>query len=182
MSVTVRHLTFLMLASSVAFAGDPPVIPPAVWMGPVAASKDPGASLIAQRFEEAARGEVRKLRGTRLVGPKEKVQRIQVGDPDPRVIRAENYRTNGQALYDAGKLKAARKDLEAALELYEDAIVSVKQIDAVARTAGYLGAIFWKVGRKKTAREWFWRAALLATDEEVESLPEAIRPEIQKLR
>lgn len=183
----MRKLTFLLFVSAPALAADPavsapPVIPPAVWMGPVAASSASGASLIARRFEDAARREVRKLKTARLAGPKERVRRIKAGDPDPRVQRAENHRTTGQALYDAGKLDAARLDLEAALELYEHAIASVQRIGAVARTAGYLGAVFWKVGRKKTARDWFWRAAILATDDEVEALPEAVRAEVQTLR
>lgn len=178
----MRSLVLLLSTSSVVLGADPPVIPPAVWVGPVQTTGAQGASLIAPRFEEAARREVRKTKTTRLVGPRERVVRIAAGAPDPRVERAENHRTTGQALYDAGKLDAARKDLDAALQLYEHAIVSVKRIDAVARTLAYLGAVHWKQGRKELARGFFWRAALLATDEEVESMPETARPEVQALR
>ncbi len=178
----MRSLVLLLLTASVALGADPPVIPPTVWMGPVLSTKTQGASLIARRFEETARREVRKLKTTRLVGPRERVVQIKAGDLDPRVERAENHRTTGQALYDAGKLDAAKKDLDAALQLYEHAIVSVKRIDAVARTLGYLGAVHWKQDQKKVAKAFFWRAALLATDEEVAEMPAVARPHVEALR
>ncbi len=177
----MRSLTLLFLPA-LSFAADPPVIPPTVWIAPIISTDATGASLIARRFEEASRREIRKLKTARLVGPKERVEQITAGDPDPRVERAENHRTTGQALYDAGKLEAARRDLEAALLLYEHAIVSVKRVDAVARTLGYLGAVLWKLDQKPAAREHLWRAALLATDEEAAGAPEVVRPVLEKLR
>ncbi len=159
-----------------------PAIPPALWLAPVAADAAPGAALMARRFEDAARAELRKLKRVRLVGPKEKVERIPAGDPDPRVARAENLRTSGQARFEQGDLPGARADLEDARTLYLAALPSIQGIGVMGRTAAYLGAIAQADGRKKEARALLWEAALLATEEELEATPEAVRGTVADLR
>ena len=67
-------------------------IPPRVWLGPLVAPDVPGASLIAKKFDEALRVELRKAKTYRLVGPGEPSQRFKAGQTDPLVVEAENMR------------------------------------------------------------------------------------------
>lgn len=145
-------------------------IPPRVWLGPVVAPKVPGASLIAKKFDQALRVELRKAKTYRLVGPGEPTQRFAAGQTDPLVADAETMRAAGRSALANMDLGVAYIAFKGALERYEVALPSLAKPEVLVTTLALLGATALADGAKKEADDWFKRAATIWPEAEVEGL------------
>lgn len=175
----LRVLATLLVALQISFGI--PWAPPAamaqtpaprLWLGPLEADNVPGAGLLSRKFDEAARSTLRTSKRVESTdrqaeGP------VQAGEVDPRVAQAERLRVAGQEALAAGENEKAVKQLQAALELYEEGIASVNEIDALALTLGYLGAASFALGYDGDAKDWYRRLIALQPDAEpLDSYPE----------
>jgi hypothetical protein len=140
-------------------------------MPPVAADNVAGASLIANKLDDAIRREVRKRPALAMVGAEEKVLEVVAGAADPRVVEAANLRTAGKADLDAGRLEAAERNLRAALERYELGLASIGTVSTVVETLALLGATRIARGDKKEGRALLRRAAVHDPTAEYDGLP-----------
>ena len=178
-------LTCVMLALAPSAGAEVPheVLKPRAWVAPMAALKGPGVALVASRVEEAARQEIAKIRGARIIRPGQKVLRFKWGERDPRVSQAENLRTSGQAAFGQGDLNGAQANLDAALKLYELALASVRRVDAIGRALAFRAAVAAARGEKGAVTAYLRDAALLSQeiDEPIEGLPEALQKKLTKL-
>ena len=168
------QLRFILALALVAQLGLVPAlaqpIPPRVWLGPLRAPDVPGASLIAQKFDEALRKELRKAKTYRLVGESEPSQRFAAGRSDPRIEEAESMRAAGKAALATLDLGVAYVALKGALERYEATLPSLGKPEVLVSTLALLGATALADGADKEANDWFLRAATIWPEADIEGL------------
>lgn len=139
---------------------------PRVWVASLKVDNAPGAGLVSEKFDEAAREDLIKNRHIELAGTGAGQITVVAGGDDPRVNEAENFRTAGKDLFAAGKFKEALVTLKQALEKYEEGLPSVGRVDAVLETLGYLGATSLKLQFDGDAKDYFRQVIAMAPDAE----------------
>jgi len=137
---------------------------PRVWMGPIRAHKDAiGGRLLAEKFDEAVRERLKRsavldTTDQGNIGP------VVAGSADPRVQQAERLRVAGKQSLAKGDADLARKQLEAAVERYEEGLASITKIEAILEALGYLGVASIAAGYDDDAKDYFKRVIALAPD------------------
>ena len=137
---------------------------PRVWLAPLGAEAGPGAGMISEKFDEAARSELRKQRHVELRGDPASVGAASTSGQDVRVDQAENLRTAAKAAFAKKDFETALTQLRGALVLYEEAIASVNKLEAVLETLGYLGACSLALGYDDEAKDYFQRVLAIMPD------------------
>ena len=159
-------LAVLLGLPSFSFVTHAEGLKPRVWIGPIQARDGvAGASLLAEKFDEVSRSQLRRSKKVETsdqggMGP------VAAGDTDPRIEKAERFSVAAKAAYAAGKKDVAFKQLKAALELYEAGLASVKKIDPLLATLGYLGAAAFDLGYEGDARDYYRRVIAMLPDAE----------------
>lgn len=159
-------LAVLLGVPSVSYVTQAEGLKPRVWIGPIKARDGvAGASLLAEKFDEVARSQLRRSKKVETsdqggMGP------VAAGETDPRIEKAERFSVAAKAAYAAGKKDVAFKQLKAALELFEAGLASVKKIDPLLATLGYLGAAAFDLGYEGDARDYFRRVIAMLPDAE----------------
>lgn len=179
-----RAVLVALLASTQVLFGVPLVAPvgeaaaqaprPRVWLGPMQADDVPGARLLSEKFDEAARNQLRRSQKVQTT------DQSQFGDAggegDPRVEQAERLRVAGKEAFAKGEYPKALEQLRAALDLYEEGIASVNKVEVLAETLGYLGATTHALEFDADAKDYFRRVvALVPEAEPLDEFPEAAK-------
>lgn len=139
---------------------------PRVWIAPIQAREGvAGASLLAEKFDEVARGQLQRSQKIETAD-KAGMGPVKAGESDPRIEKAERLRVASKQDYSSGNKKRAFKQLKAALELYEAGLASIAKLEVVLETLGYLGASAFDLGYEGDARDYFRRVVNMAPDAE----------------
>jgi tetratricopeptide (TPR) repeat protein len=147
----------MLLAPSEAQAQMPE---PKLWIAPLKASGAAGLGLLSEKLDEAVRQQL--VRSVILdLSDQHKATSVTAGEADPRVEQAETLRVGGQDAYKAKDWAGAQKNLQAALELYEQGLASINKLEAIAQTLGYLGATAVEQGFGADAKDYFKRVVAM---------------------
>lgn len=138
--------------------------PPRTWLAPLGAEAGAGAGMISEKFDEAARQELRKSKRIEMRGDPRPAQAANATGADPRVDQAENLRTAAKASFAKKDFETALKQLQGALAFYEEGIAAVNRLEAVLETLGYLGACSLALGYDDDAKDYFNRVLAIMPD------------------
>ena len=149
---------------------------PKVWVASLKVDNAPGAGLVSEKFDEAAREDLSKNRHVKLAGTGAGPVKVVAGGDDPRVAEAENYRTAGKDLFSAGQHEQALVNFKQALKLYEAGLASVSRVDALTETLGYLGATSLLLKYDGDARDYFRQViGMVPEAEPLDEFPQQVK-------
>ena len=175
-------LAVLLGVPSVSYVTQAEGLKPRVWIGPIKARDGvAGAGLLAEKFDEVARSQLRRSKKVETsdqggMGP------VAAGETDPRLEKAERFSVAAKAAYAAGKKDVAFKQLKAALELFEAGLASIKKIDPLLATLGYLGAAAFDLGYEGDARDYLTVIAMLPDAEPLDEYSEGAKEYFKKVQ
>lgn len=166
---SLRSIGQILIAASVsmtlvtpplAFADLPA---PRIWLAPTTHDGSTKALQLSARVHTSLKKYLRKTKRFRVEDGK--VPKVARAKSDGRVAKAESYKYTAIQAFRNGQYEKAEETLKVSLKLYQDAVASVRELDALYQVLIYLGATYTMLDYGGDAKDFYWQLAALVPED-----------------
>lgn len=158
--VTVMSISMALIMPPQAFAELPA---PRVWLAPTTHDGSTKALQLSARVHTSLKQYLRKTK--RFQVEDGKVPKTSKSKVDDRVTKAESYKYSAIQAFRAGKYEEVEETLKVSLKLYQDAIASVRELDALYQVLIYLGATYTMLDYGGDAKDFYQQLSAIVADD-----------------
>jgi len=149
---------------------------PRIWLAPTTHDGSTKALQLSARVHTSLKKYLRKTKRFRVEDGK--MPKVARRATDGRVAKAESYKYTAIQAFRAGKYEEAEETLKVSLKLYQDAVASVRELDALYQVLIYLGATYTMLDYGGDAKDFYRQLAAVVPGDY--KLPSDIPPKAVK--